>query len=150
MHGCIKGKYNRKRKEISISPRLSTPLRLYVLFHECLHYLLDKTILSKTPNRFLHYITYGHKYFSSFQEFRKSRKCDVLFRIADVEFDKLRLELSEIRDGRVVFCLGRGLFEREFEEVRKRFNYVWFLRKEAIHLLKTRIKELEKFGNRKR
>jgi len=137
----FKGRYNRKRKEISINPRNATFLsRLYVLFHENLHYLFHRMGFPRVLDKLLDYIAYGHKYFSSFQEYQKCRKYDVLFRIVDREFDKLGLELFEIRDGKVVFVSRKGLSEREFKEVRRRFGYVW----EGIRLLEERLRKEKK------
>lgn len=134
----FKGEYNCKRKEISIWFSLNALLKFYAFFHEVVHHIINITRSPKIFNKILDYVAYGHKYFSSFQKYRRCKKYDVLFRKADVEFDKLGLELSEIRDGKVVFVSRKRLSEKEFKEVRRKFDYIWLLRKEAITLLKTR------------
>jgi len=132
------GRYNGKRKEIIINPRLNTPLKTPVtLFHESLHHIINITSSPKVLNKVLDYVAYGHKYFSSFQEYRRCKRYDVMFRIADVEFDKLGLELSEIRDGQVIFVPRKELSDKESKKVSRRFDHIWLLRKEAIRLSKS-------------
>ncbi|MDH5746117.1 MAG: hypothetical protein OEZ21_04065 [Candidatus Bathyarchaeota archaeon] len=137
------GKYSRKRKEISINPRFKTISRINTWFHESLHHIRNIVQAPTVLDKILDYVAYGHKYYSSFQKYRKCRRSEIMFRIGDVEFDKLELELSEIRDGQVFFMPKKQLSEKEFEKTRKKFFSIWLLRKEAIRLQRDRIRRMK-------
>lgn len=102
------GSYNRKRKEICIHPLLNVRQKIYVWFHEFLHYIIDITPTPKISDKIFDYLVYGWKYFGSFQSFQKRENYGFYLLVGEIELYKRLLE-----------NLGNGSFERAREKIRK-------------------------------
>lgn len=138
-----RGNYNSKRKEISILPSLKGAEKVYVLSHEFLHHVIHIYIAPQLNilDKIHDYIAFGYKYFSSFQTYRKARKHEVYFQVCLVERDKLRRKFRY--DGKGFYAT-----EKEAGKVLRKIREINLLEKEAIRLLKARIKKLKAKGKK--